>query len=159
MNDQPGRLMLSILAILIALLLIGNIAARSKSPHSPESTQRSRAGQVALQGQTTVADPIQAPTPPVPLAEIQGQDRYYLTRRFRNYERRQQLTRPAFQHLPYHTSQVRIEITNVTSNGRLVLTVTPLGPDVSPQTEYQKFLDRFHDPGSAYLANYARYLG
>jgi hypothetical protein len=155
-NQRPGKPALGILAILIALLVIGNSATRSRSPHSTEPARPSGTAPEPEQGESTVASPTPAPTP---LPEIQGQDRYYQTRRFRNYERQQQIARPAYQHLPYRTSQVRIDITNVTSDGRIVLTITPLGPDVNPRAEYGKFLDRFHDPGSAYLASYARYDG
>jgi hypothetical protein len=158
-NDQPGRLVLSIVAFLIALLLIGNIAVRSQSPRSTGSTHRSGAGQEPEQVQSAGGDPTPTPTTPTLLPEIQRQDRYYSSSRFRDYERQQQIARPAFQHLPYRTSQVRIDITNVTSDGRVVLTVTPLGPDVNPGAEYEKFLHHFHDPGSAYLASYARYPG
>jgi hypothetical protein len=158
-NDRPVKLALSILATLIALLVIGNIATRSHSPQSPGPAHPSGTTLAPEQIQPTTANPTPAPTPPAPLGEIQGQDHYYHTRRFHNYERRQQLARPAYQHLPYRTSEVRIDITNVTSDGRIVLSVTPLGPNVSPRAEYEKFLDHFHDPGSAYLARYARYPG
>jgi hypothetical protein len=156
-NDRPGKLALSILATLIVLLAIGNIATRSHAPRPSVTAHPSGTAPAPEQGQSTAADPIPAPTPPTPRSEIQGQDRYYLTRQFRDYERRQQIARPAYQHLPYRTSQVRIDITNVTSDGRIVLTVTPLGPNVSPRAEYQAFLARYHDPGSAYLAVLARY--
>jgi hypothetical protein len=156
-NQRPGKLALGILATLIALLVIGNSATRSHSPHSTGSARPSGTALAPEPGESTVANRTPTPRPPTPRAEIQGQDRYYNTRRFRNYERRQQIARPAFQHLPYRTGQVRIEITNVTSEGRIVLTITPLGPNVSPQAEYQAFLARYHDPGSAYLPSYARY--
>jgi hypothetical protein len=158
-NERPGKLALGILATLIALLVIGNCATRSHSPHSTGPNRASEAPLGSKQDQSTVANTTPPSTQPTPRAEIQGQDRYYNTRRFRDYEHQQQIARPAFQHLPYRTNQVRIDITNVTSDGRIVLTVTPLGPDVSPRAEYEKFLVRFHDPGSAYLASYARYAG
>lgn len=157
MNERPGKLALSILATLIVLLVIGNTATRSHSPHSTGPAQASETTLRSEQDQSTVANPTPAPTQPTPRAEIQGQDRYFNTRRFRNYERQQQIARPAFQHLPYRTNQVRINITNVTSDGRIVLTVTPLGPDINPGAEYQKFLAHFHDPGVAYLAVFVRY--
>lgn len=165
MNDRPGKLALTILASLIAMLAIANIATRSHSPRPARPAQSSDTPQAPEQVQTTAANPrstpspapVPAPAPPTPPAEVQGQDRYYLTRQFRDYERQQQITHPAYQHLPYRTGQVRIEITNVTSDGRIVLTVTPLSPNVNPQAEYQAFLARYHDPGSAYLAVFARY--
>ena len=156
MNERHGKLTLGILATLIALLVIGNIATRSHSPHSIGPAQASKAVLGPEQDQSTMANPT---LPPTPQAEIQGQDHYYHTRRFRDYERQQQIARPAYQHLPYRTSQVRIGITDVTSDGRIVLTVTPLGPNVSPRAEYEQFLNHFHDPGLAYLASYARYPG
>lgn len=159
MNERPGKLALAILATLVVLLVVGNSAPRSHSPHSTESARPSGTALEPEPGESAVANPIPAPTPLTSLSTVQGQDRYYYTRRFRNYERRQQIARPAYQHLPYRTSQVRIDITNVTSDGRVVLTVMPLGPDVNPRAEYQAFLARYHDPGSAYLAGYARYPG
>lgn len=163
MNDRPGKLALTVLASLIVVLTIANVATRSHSSQSSRSAQPSDTAPAPESNQVTVADPTPAPAPapasPTPPAEVQGQDRYYLTPQFRDYERRQQIARPAYQHLPYRTSQVRIDITNVTSDGRIVLTVTPLGPNVSPQAEYQAFLARYHDPGSAYLPSYARYPG
>ena len=159
MSDRPGRLALSILAALVVLLVIGNTATRSRSPRATGPTQPSATVLTLAQVQPTAASTTPAPTQPTPRAEIRGQDSYYHTRRFRDYERQQQIVRPAYQHLPYRTSQVRIAITNITSDGRVVLTVTPLGPDVNPQAEYGKFLDHFHDSGVAYLARYARYRG
>lgn len=159
MNDRPGKLALSILATLIVLLAIGNIATRSHAPRPAGPAHPSGMALAPEQGQSTVADATPAPTQPTPLPEIQGQDRYYQTRRFHNYERQQQVARPAYQHLPYRTTEVRIDITSVTSDGRIVLTVTPLGANVSPRAEYQAFLARYHDPGSAYLPSYARYPG
>ena len=157
MNERPGKLALGILATLIVLLVIGNSATRSHSPHPTGPAQASETTLGSERDQSTVADTTPAPTQPTPRAEIQGQDRYYNTHRFRDYERQQQLARPAYQHLPYRTSQVRIDITNVTSDGRLALTVTPLNPDVSPRAEYENFLAHFHDPGVAYLAVFVRY--
>lgn len=159
MSERPGKLALGILTILIALLVIGNSTTRSHSPHSTGPAEVPEATLGSEQDQSTAANPTPAPTQSTPRAEIQGQDRYYNTSRFRDYERQQQIARPAYQHLPYRTSQVRIDITNVTSDGRIVLTVTPLNPDVNPQAEYRAFLARYHDPGSAYLASYARYPG
>lgn len=157
MNEHPGKLLLSILGVLILLLVIGNIGAHS------HSHQRTAAG--ANQPLNTWAQTVGAPanrqppppTPSTPITEIQGQDRFYSTRRFREYERNQQITRPAYQHLPYRTNQVHIVIANVTSDGQIVLSVSPLGPNVNPQVEYGKFLARYHDPGSAYLPLYGRY--
>jgi hypothetical protein len=161
MNDPPGKLALSLLVGLIVVLAIANIATRSHSSDSARSAQPSDVATTPEQAQSTVADPIPTPVPaPAPLAssaEVQGQDRYYLTRQFRDYARRQQITRPAYQHLPYRTSQIHIDITNVTSDGRIVLTVTPLGPNVNPRAEYKAFLARYHDPGSAYLAIFTRH--
>jgi hypothetical protein len=156
-NDRHGKLALSILATLIVLLVISNLATRSTSPRATGPAYPSGTVLAPAQVQPTVASTMSAPTQPTPRAQIEGQDRYYYTHRFRDYERQQQIARPAYQHLPYRTSQVRIDIANVTSDGRIVLTVTPLGPDVNPRAEYEKFLAHFHDPGSAYLARYARY--
>ena len=159
MNQRPGKLALGILATLIALLVIGNSATRSHSPHSTGPAQAAEPTPGSEQDPSTAANIPPAPVQPTPRKEIQGQDRYYNTRRFRDYERQQQIARPAYQHLPYRTSHVRIDITNVTSDGLIVLTITPLKPDVNRRAEYEKFLNHFHDPGSAYLASYARYPG
>jgi hypothetical protein len=155
MNDRPVKLTLTILATLVVLLALGAITKSSPSPSSTEPTHPTGTALAKTQTQSATISSA-SPTPP---AEIEGQDRYYSTDQFREYEQRQQITRPAYQHLPYRTGQVRIDITNVTSDGRIVLTVTPLGPGVSPQAEYERFLRRFHDPGTAYLPRYARYPG
>jgi hypothetical protein len=156
MNQRPGKLLVSIFGGLILLLLVGNIAGGSH-PHA--TTPAGVSAVVTTQAQTlSASEKLVPPTsaPSRPPAELQGQDRYNDTRRFREFERLQQLTRPAYQHLPYRTSHVRIAISNVTSDGRILLSVTPLGPNVSPQVEYHAFLARYHDPGSAYLAVYIR---
>jgi hypothetical protein len=91
------------------------------------------------------------------LKQIDRQDSYNNTRSLRLYIQRQQHERPAYQHLPYRTDEARIEITNVTSDGRIVLEVTPLGLNTNPRTAYRRFLRRYHDSGASYLAQYARY--
>jgi hypothetical protein len=155
MSEHPGKVALSILGVLILLSLVGAIAKRS---HHGTAADANPTPTTQAQAVTALANPM--PPPPAPSTsrpEIQGQDRYDHTIRFREYERQQRLTRPAYQHLPYRTSQVRIAITNVTSDGRLVLSVTPLSSNVSPQVEYRTFLARYHDPGSAYFPSYGRY--
>lgn len=91
------------------------------------------------------------------LKQIDRQDSYNNTRSLRLYIQRQQRERPAYQHLPYRTDEARIEITNVTSDGQIVLEVTPLGLNTNPHTAYRQFLRRYHDSGASYLAQYARY--
>jgi hypothetical protein len=157
MNDRPGKLFLGILGALVLLLVIGSMFARSPS-HLEAAPDSGKPPSTTAQVITGLVNPVPTPpTPPTPRTEIQGQDHYNFTRRFHAYERQQQLTRPAYQHLPYRTSNVRINITDVTSDGRIVLTVTPLSPNVSPKTEYQRFLARYHDPGAAYLPLFARF--
>jgi hypothetical protein len=157
MSSPPAKLALGALGILILLLLLGRPATRPNSHHSSAAN----AGQEPTsQAQVVTAlanQPVPPPAPRTPRTEIQGQDRYNSTARFRDYERYQHLTRPAYQHLPYRTSQVRITITNVTSDGQVVLSVTPLSANVNPEAAYRAFLARYHDPGSAYLPLYARY--
>jgi hypothetical protein len=167
MNRRPEQIVLGVLGVLILLLLIGNAAAPSHSHHRAAAhaappagtgTQAIIASPVPSQTVTTPATPSPPPSIPLPPhAEIQRQDRYNYSRRFRAYERRQQITRPAYQHLPYRTSHVRIDIANLTGDGRIILSVTPLSPNVSPQAEYRRFLTRYHDPGSVYLPVYARF--
>jgi hypothetical protein len=141
--------------VLILLSLIGAIATHS---HHGTAADTNPTPTTQAQAVTALANPMPPPQPrSTPRSKVQGQDRYYHTIRFREYERQQRLTRPAYQHLPYRTSQVRIAITNVTSDGRLVLSVTPLGSNISPQVEYGTFLAHYHDPGSAYLPAYGRY--
>jgi hypothetical protein len=155
MNEQPSKVILGILGVLILLCVIGNIAVHQRS-HRQTAAGADPTPSTQAQDLAAPANP---PPPPTPQNEIQGQDRYNNTPRFRDYEREQQLTRPGYQHLPYRTSHVHIDITNVTSDGRIVLSVTPLGPNVSPQFEYRKFLARYHDPGKDYLPLYGRYGG
>lgn len=102
--------------------------------------------------------------PPQPAAaathshrEIDEQDDYNGTRAFQRYIGRQQREHPAYQHLPYRTDQVLIEIANVTADGRVVLTVTPRTLQVNPRAAYRQFLRRYHDPGSFYVAQYGRF--
>ncbi len=153
MSNPPVKLALSALAILILLLLIGNHATPPPAHHATALDT----GPAATSHETATASANPPPPPRTPSFEIQGQDRYNNTARFRGYERYQHLTRPAYQHLPYRTSQVRITITNVTSDGRVVLSVTPLDPNVNPQAAYRAFLARYHDPGTAYQPLYTRY--
>jgi len=155
MNDRPVKLTLTIFATLVLLLTLGAIAKSSSPPPPVEPAHPTGRAPTKTEPQPAKA----SPASPIPPAEIEGQDRYYSTGQFREYEQQQQITRPAYQHLPYRTGQVRIDITNVTSDGRIVLTVTPLGPGVSPRAEYERFLRRFHDSGYAYLPSYARYPG
>lgn len=155
MNDRPVKLTLTIFATLVLLLTLGAIAKSSSPPPPVEPAHPTGRAPTKTEPQPAKV----SPASPIPPAEIEGQDRYYGTDQFREYEQRQQIARPAYQHLPYRTGQVRIDITNVTSDGRIVLTITPLGLGVSPQAEYERFLRRFHDPGSAYLPRYARYPG
>jgi hypothetical protein len=157
MNHRHGKLLLGILGALVLLLAIGSVFARAPS-HPEAAPDSGKPLSTTAQVVTGLVNPV--PTPPTrltPRTEIQGQDHYNFTHRFHAYERRQQLTRPAYQHLPYRTSNVRIDITDVTSDGRIVLTVTPLSPNVSPKTEYQRLLVRYHDPGAAYLPLFARF--
>lgn len=157
MNSPPAKLALGALGILLLLLLIGNAATRP-NPHRASAANAGPEPTSQAQAITASANqPVPPPPPRTSRTEIQGQDRYNNTARFRSYERYQHLTRPAYQHLPYRTSQIRITITNVTSDGRVVLSVTPLNPNVNPQVAYRAFLARYHDPGSAYLPLYARY--
>jgi hypothetical protein len=104
--------------------------------------------------ETTASQP---PAPRPSTAEIDKQDSYNNTQSFRRYIDQQQRERPAYQHLPYRGEEVHIEITNVTSDGRLELDVIPLGLNVNPRSAYARFLRRYHDPGRAYLAQYGRY--
>jgi hypothetical protein len=129
MNDRPVKLTLTILATLVVLLALGAIAKSSSPPHPVEPTHPTWGAPAKTEPQPATV----SPASPIPPAEIEGQDRYYSTGQFREYEQQQQITRPAYQHLPYRTGRVRIDITNVTSDGRIVLTVTPLGPGVSPE--------------------------
>ncbi len=156
MSSPPAKLALGALGILTLLLLIGNPAPRSDSHHATALD----AGPAAASQEAVTAlanPPLPPPVPRTPRTEIQGQDRYNNTARFRGYERYQHLTRPAYQHLPYRTSRVRITITTVSSDGRVVLRVTPLSANVNPQAAYRAFLARYHDLGSAYMPLYARY--
>jgi hypothetical protein len=157
MSCPPAKLAFGALGILILLLLIGNSATRPNSHHSSAVDAGSEPTSQAQVVTALANQPLTSPTPRTPRTEIQGQDRYNNTARFRSYERYQHLTRPAYQHLPYRTSQVRITIINVTSDGRVVLSVTPLSANVNPQAAYRAFLARYHDPGSAYVPLYARY--
>ncbi|HEY7891220.1 MAG TPA: hypothetical protein VIC05_03335 [Solirubrobacteraceae bacterium] len=88
---------------------------------------------------------------------IGNQDRYFRTAKAREEARQEEHERPAYQHLPYRTDEVRIDIANVTSDGRVVLKVIPRGLNVNPRIAYKRFLERYRDSGSAYLAEYARY--
>jgi hypothetical protein len=115
--------------------------------------QRSRAG-----GSTPARAPRLSPAPTrVSRKEIEHQDTYLQSRQGRQRLHEEHTRQPAYQHLPYRTDEVRIEIVNVTSDGRVVLKVIPLGLNANPRTAYKHFLRRYHDPGNSYLPEYGRY--
>jgi hypothetical protein len=159
------RLVTALLATGIALGLLAILGSNSKrvsrvvtnaSQWPANTAKRSPLAQPSRTPQLTRET---APAQPHRLSskQIDRQDSYNNTRSLRLYIQHQQRERPAYQHLPYRTDEARIEIINVTSDGRIVLEVTPLGINANPRTAYRRFLRRYHDSGASYLAQYARY--
>lgn len=161
----------TIIAVLLVGLLVGLLLFGSSS--KPSSHPRSDIAQ-AKQGQTAPTPSVSEPSAPRPSAvttprtahklrphvdrkEIEQQDRELRGRNGERQLREEKHSRPAYQHLPYRTDGARIEITNITSDGRIVLKVIPLALNVNPHIVYREFLRRYHDSGSGYLAEYARF--
>lgn len=154
-------------SLTLGLLLIAGYISKPTGPGSPVDTHSSfKESAVPVPRGATVQTPTTSASPPphppamrglANLKEINQQDRQMRTRRGERQLHGAGHSRPAYQHLPYRTDEVRIEITNVTSDGRVVLRVIPLGLNVNPRIAYTQFLHRYHDPGSAYVALFARY--
>lgn len=166
MTRPTNKSMLAAIAALALLVAIGlkthheHKHSEMKSTHTSESstTPVSQTPQQPRSWATTS----QSTHPPVASATksmdaIGNQDRYFRTAKAREEARQEEHERPAYQHLPYRTDEVRIDIANVTSDGRVVLKVIPRGLNVNPRIAYKRFLERYRDSGSAYLAEYARY--
>lgn len=155
--SAKARVLATLAAILAAAIVCG-LSLSSGSRHQLSSAP-------SVEPQMTVDIPwggeaaTRPAPPPAPRStrEVDGQDAYNHTRSFAEYMRRQQRERPAFAHLPFRDGEVQIQIANVTSDGRLVLQITPLGLNVNPRRAYEHFLRRYHDPGGDYLAEYVRY--
>jgi hypothetical protein len=154
-------------AILLVLAALGLLVAIERALEPASQTRHSARGHTPAVGQAasfpaaTFTHVTTAPSQPPPRrhthAEIDRQDSYNHTRAFKAYVARQRQQRPAYQHLPYRGEEARIEIADITSDGRLVLKVVPLGMNVNPRVAYRRFLARYRDPGSAYLPEYGRY--
>jgi hypothetical protein len=163
---MKGRTGIGVLAGAVVLGLLLHVGMTSK-PAVPVARISTRASPTAgipssVARETPTTSSISARHQPVFRAltdrkEISQQDRHLRTGQAAHQLRQEHHSRPAYQHLPYRTDEVRIEITNLTSDGRVVLTVIPLGLNVNPRTAYRGFLARYHDQGSAYLAQFARY--
>jgi hypothetical protein len=167
--SNRAAIALSATGLLLGLLLL---LGSSSKPSSQTSTGQTRP-HIKGTADAPLAQPPGIRTPPsstqtspphpvafVPRANhraIEQQDAYLRSAHGKRQLRQQKQLNPAYQHLPYRTDGVRIEITNVTSDGRVVLRVIPLGLNVNPRIAYTRFLHRYHDPGSAYLALFARY--
>jgi hypothetical protein len=156
MNDK--RPIAVALSATVATAAICGLSLSTPSRHQSQPAQTAGAALPEEIPQSAEVGASSAP-PPAPRSarEVDGQDAYNHTRSFTEYMRRQQHERPAFAHLPFRDNEAQIQITNVTSDGRLVLQITPLGLNVNPRTAYERFLRRYHDPGGAYLAEYGRY--
>ena len=146
------------LAAIIAAAIICGLSLSAPSRRQPARAQSvgSQAPEEVPSGGEAAAQPASQPAPRS-AREVEGQDAYNHTRSFAEYMRRQGRERPAFAHLPFRDGEAQIQIANVTSDGRLVLQITPLGLNVNPRIAYERFLRRYHDPGGAYLAEYGRY--
>ncbi len=162
MNNRTGKGVLAAALVLGLLLLVG-LTSKPAGPSSPVRTATSPIGSDPARVLTGLPVGTPTSTSGAPLRgrsdrkEIDQQDRYLRTGRAEHRLRQEYRGRPGYQHLPYRTEKVRIEITNVTSDGRIVLTIIPLGLNVNPRLGYRGFLARYHDPGSGYLPRFARY--
>jgi hypothetical protein len=138
----------------------GGSTTRLSKPHLSLKTANTQTQPSSLEASESPATP--SPRPALFAEhenhrEIRQQDSYLQTREGEHQLRQQARMNPAYRHLPYRSDQVRIEIVNVTSDGRLVLKVIPLGLNVNPRDAYRGFLARYHDLGNSYLAQYSRY--
>ena len=147
----------AMISMLVLVILVGSLLKAPTRQHRARSTSSVPSPAPSLASNEAETAPLRASIPSHTGREIDAQDSYNHTRSLAEYWHRQQLQRPAYQHLPYRNSEVSIQITNVTSDGRLVLDVAPLGLNVNPRTAYTSFLARYHDSGRAYLAEYGRY--
>jgi hypothetical protein len=152
--------------LLALLLLIQRSSAGATAPRATHARVHTHPKAHPEQTATVKTPPVQSagpspqPNPPSRHAtrrQIASQDTFQQTATGLKQLRGQQRAAPAYQHLPYRTDEVRIDIVNVTSDGRVVLEVSPLGLNVNPRLAYRHFLARYHDPGSDYLARYERY--
>lgn len=148
----------AMITLLVLAIVVGLLLKAQTRGHRTESTPSVLSPAPSSEGFNEVETaPVRASIPSHSRREINAQDSYNHTRAFTEYLHRQQLQRPAYQHLPYRNGEVSIQIINVTSDGRLVLGVIPLGLNVNPRTAYASFLARYHDSGRGYLAEYGRY--
>lgn len=152
----------AVLILGLVFLLSGNPNPSSQSAANAKRAKHQAAARAVLERATQVMPQAGNTVPHARVArasrrEIDRQDTYLHSPQGERQLEQQQRQAPAYDHLPYRSAEVQIEIANVTSDGRVVLMVTPLGLNVDPHRAYRRFLERYHDPGSFFLAEYARF--
>jgi len=75
---------------------------------------------------------------------------------FASAQRRQARRRPAFQHMPYVSRRITIEVANYRHTGKLVLDVFHSGSRRSAARSFKRFIARYRDNGRTYVVHYEK---
>jgi len=63
-------------------------------------------------------------------------------------------SQPLVQHLPVQKKNISVDLTDISPDGKVVLTVTYTGSLAAAKNTWQKLLSQHKDPGTAYLVVY-----
>ena len=135
-----------------------DVARRGPAPPS----QGTRMGPAAISGYVSPV-PVSGITTPASAskalrapsaAEMAAQDPQDHDAALAARERREQARRPGLQHLPATMSGVRVDFTDTTRDGRVVLTVTHRGGRGHAASTLRSLLARWHDSGDGYVVRY-----